>query len=82
MTSSSSKRLLSRQLFDRACDNLATVLPMPRQKKMWQWADENIIVPDIVGSPHPGPLNSGRLPIWRGFLKRLELQHVGNLKTD
>jgi hypothetical protein len=49
--------------------------PKPRQK-LWEWIDENVIVPDIVGSPFPGPLNSGRLPMWRGLLDRLELRRV------
>ncbi len=43
---------------------------------MPDWADENVIVPDIVGSPYPGPLNSNRLPMWRGLLHRLELRRV------
>jgi phage terminase large subunit GpA-like protein len=43
---------------------------------MWEWADENVIVPDVVGSPYPGPLNSGRLPMMRGLLERLELPRV------
>jgi phage terminase large subunit GpA-like protein len=53
----------------------AIIEPKPR-KKMHEWADENIIVPDIVGSPFPGPLDSGRLPMFRGLLDRLELIRV------
>jgi len=54
----------------------AAVHPERPEKKMWEWADENVIVPDIVGSPYPGRLDSGRLPMMRGFLERLELQRV------
>ena len=58
-----------------AAINRALFTPHPR-KPMADWLDENVIVPDIVGSPFPGPLNSSRLPIFRGLLRRLEQRRV------
>ncbi|MEN3369958.1 MAG: hypothetical protein V7609_2101 [Verrucomicrobiota bacterium] len=55
--------------------NRALFTPQPRIS-MPDWADANVIVPDIVGSPYPGPLNSSRLPMWRGLMRRLELRRV------
>jgi phage terminase large subunit GpA-like protein len=49
--------------------------PQPEQK-MWEWIDDNVVVPNIVGSPYPGPINSGRLPLFRGLLERLERRNV------
>jgi phage terminase large subunit GpA-like protein len=53
----------------------AILTPQPRLP-MWKWAEENVIVPDVVGSPFPGPLDTGRLPMWRGLMNRLELRRV------
>jgi phage terminase large subunit GpA-like protein len=49
--------------------------PRPRQS-MADWADANVIVPEIAGSPYPGQLNSNRLPMWRGLLRRLEQRRI------
>ncbi|MDP9290956.1 MAG: phage terminase large subunit family protein, partial [Verrucomicrobiota bacterium] len=53
----------------------AILAPRPRQT-IWQWGDENVIVPEVAGSPFPGPLNSGRMPQWRGLLEKLDQRHV------
>lgn len=33
--------------------------------------ERHVVVPLIVGSPFPGPLNMGHMPQWRGLLRRL-----------
>jgi phage terminase large subunit GpA-like protein len=76
MTPNSAPVRLGRKVVDLFRGIIVPLLqPQPRQS-MWEWIDENVVVPDIVGSPFPGPLNSGRLPMWRGLLERLELRRV------
>jgi phage terminase large subunit GpA-like protein len=80
MKSSKVKAAAGEKLRPKAVDLFRDVvgsilIPKPRQH-MDEWADENIIIPDIVGSPYPGPLDSGRLPMMRGLLRRLELRRV------
>lgn len=44
----------------------ATLRPRPRIA-IWQWADTHVHVPEESGGPHPGQLNTGRFPIFRGL---------------
>lgn len=44
----------------------ATLRPRPRIS-FWQWADENVVVPEECGGPMPGPLRTARFPIFRGL---------------
>jgi Phage terminase large subunit (GpA) len=53
----------------------AILTPQPRQP-MWKWAENEVVVPDVVGSPYPGPLDTSRIPMWRGLMNRLELRRV------
>jgi phage terminase large subunit GpA-like protein len=55
--------------------NRALFTPLPRLP-MWKWAEEWVVVPDVVGSPYPGPLDTSRIPMWRGLMNRLELRRV------
>lgn len=50
----------------------ATLRPRPRIP-IWQWADENVIVPDESGGPHPGRLQTRRFPIFRGLYDLAQL---------
>lgn len=47
----------------------ATLTPLPKQL-IWEWLDENVIVPLIVGSRYPGALDTGIMPQWRGLLEK------------
>jgi hypothetical protein len=38
--------------------------PTPKQP-IWQWADEHFRIPQMVGSPNPGPFDSSQMPFWR-----------------
>ena len=47
----------------------AALLPAPTLL-IWQWLDQNVVVPMIVGSREHGPLDTGRMPQWRGLLEK------------
>jgi phage terminase large subunit GpA-like protein len=38
-------------------------------EKMWQWIDRHVVIPLIVGSTRPGPLNTGLTPHLRGLFE-------------
>lgn len=44
----------------------ATLRPRPRIS-IWAWGDRHVVIPDESGGPHPGQLNTGRFPIFRGL---------------
>lgn len=44
----------------------ATLKPRPRVP-IWQWSDENVVVPEESGGPHPGQLQTRRFPVFRGL---------------
>jgi hypothetical protein len=48
---------------------IRTVLKPRDRKPVWQWYDENIEIPLLVGSTRPGPLNTGIMPQWRSLLE-------------
>ena len=43
--------------------------PLPKQP-IWEWLNENIIVPLIVGSRLPEALDTVVMPQWRGLLEK------------
>lgn len=47
----------------RVCASALQVRPV---QAMWQWIDDHVIIPQIIGSTNPGPLDSSLLPFWRG----------------
>lgn len=61
--------------FGRKCYRLFSSLivgvltPLPVQA-IWEWLDENIIVPQIVGSRLSGKLDTSVMPQWRGLLEK------------
>lgn len=38
--------------------------PTPREP-IWAWADRHFRIPQMVGSPNPGPFDSSQMPFWR-----------------
>lgn len=34
---------------------------------IWEWIDENVVIPQIVGSINPGALDTSKMPFWRGI---------------
>lgn len=49
--------------------------PLPQQK-IWEWLDQNVVVPRTVGSRAPGPLDTGLMPQWRGLLEKYSDRRV------
>lgn len=45
---------------------MCAVIFQPRPvQRVWQWLDEHVSIPEIVGSPNPGPLKTSRFHFWR-----------------
>lgn len=47
----------------RVCSAALQVRPM---QKMWEWIDEHVVIPQVIGSLNPGPLDTSLMPFWRG----------------
>jgi hypothetical protein len=52
--------------------------PTPKEP-IWQWADKHFKIPQIVGSPNPGPFDSNQLPFWRDIFDLLQLPTTRHL---
>ena len=48
----------------RVCGAALQVRPVQR---IWEWIDENVVIPQIVGSVNPGALDTSQMPFWRGI---------------
>lgn len=48
----------------RACSSIFQIRPV---RKVWEWIDQHVAIPVIVGSVNPGPLDTSLLPFWRGI---------------
>jgi phage terminase large subunit GpA-like protein len=53
----------------------AVVKPRPDQR-VWEWIDQNVVIPVIAGAVNPGPLQTQRFPIYRGLYELYWLPHV------
>lgn len=51
----------------RACKASLQVRPVQR---VWQWIDEHVVIPQVISSVNPGPLDTRRMPFWRGIWDR------------
>ena len=52
--------------FNATFRRMAETIFQPRPKEeVWEWADRNVKIPEIVGSLNPGQVNTGRLRFWR-----------------
>ena len=51
-------------IISRVC--LASLQVRPVQR-IWEWIDENVVIPQIVGSVNPGALDTAQMPFWRGI---------------
>jgi len=58
---------------------LASALQVRPTQRIWEWIDEHVIIPQIVGSANPGPLDTSRLPFWRGIYDLYWDKHVHHL---
>jgi phage terminase large subunit GpA-like protein len=45
-------------------------------QKVWQWIDQHMIIPMIVGSRNPGPLDTDLMPPMRGLYDIYWQRHV------
>lgn len=36
-------------------------------QRVWEWIDKNVVIPQIIGSLNPGPLDTSLMPFWRGI---------------
>jgi hypothetical protein len=48
----------------RVCGAALQVRPVQR---IWEWIDEHVVIPQIVGSVNPGALDTSQMPFWRGI---------------
>ena len=48
----------------RVCEASLQVRPVQR---IWEWIDEHVVIPQIVGSVNPGNLDTAQMPFWRGI---------------
>jgi len=48
----------------RVCGSALQVRPV---QKMWEWIDEHVVIPQVIGSLNPGPLDTSLMPFWRGI---------------
>lgn len=48
----------------RVCRATMQVRPL---QKVWEWVDEHVIIPQVIGSLNPGPLDTSLMPFWRGI---------------
>lgn len=53
----------------------AIIRPRPRMR-IWKWLDSFVRVPESSGGPNPGPLRTGRFPIFRGIHDLIQQRHV------
>lgn len=66
----SSEAIFGRKCLRLFCTIIGGILtPLPEQP-IWEWLDENIRVPLIVGSRLPGALDTAVMPQWRGLLEK------------
>lgn len=61
------------EIIRRVCQ--AALKPRPIQR-VWQWIDENVVIPLIVGSTNPGPMDSALVPPMRGLYDLYWLRRV------
>lgn len=48
----------------RVCQSALQVRPVQR---MWEWIDDHVVIPQVIGSLNPGPLDTSLMPFWRGI---------------
>lgn len=48
----------------RVCRSALQIRPVQR---MWEWIDEHVVIPQVIGSLNPGPLDTSLMPFWRGI---------------
>ncbi len=66
--------MISASLIIRRCVE-AALKARPIQR-VWQWIDENVVIPMIVGSTNPGPMDSALVPPMRGLYDLYWQSHV------
>ncbi|MBK8037744.1 MAG: phage terminase large subunit family protein [Verrucomicrobiaceae bacterium] len=44
-----------------------TALQVRPVQRMWEWIDEHVVIPQVIGSLNPGPLDTSLMPFWRGI---------------
>lgn len=73
-----------RPVVQRLRQMLANIMqPTPREP-IWKWADQNFRIPQMVGSPNPGPFDSSQMPFWRlvfDLLQRPKTRHLAVRKS-
>jgi hypothetical protein len=47
----------------------ATMQARPTEK-IWEWIDAHVVIPQVIGSLNPGPLDTSLMPFWRGIYER------------
>jgi hypothetical protein len=49
---------------------LSAIFTPVERREVWQWADEHFRIPQIVGSPNPGPFDSNEVPPWKSVFEQ------------
>ena len=48
----------------RVCKATMQVRPV---QKVWEWIQDHVVIPQVIGSRNPGPLDTSLMPFWRGI---------------
>lgn len=48
----------------RVCAATLAVRPV---QKVWEWIDLHVVIPQVIGSLNPGPMDTSLMPFWRGI---------------
>ena len=63
--------------FEKMLRGLLAAIFMPiARMEVWEWADKWFHIPQIVGSPNPGPFDSNEFPPWKGLFEIYWQRHV------
>jgi phage terminase large subunit GpA-like protein len=46
---------------------LGAALQVRPMQRIWEWIDDHVVIPQIIGSVNPGALDTAQMPFWRGI---------------
>lgn len=59
-----SKLARASDIIRRVCHATMQVRPV---QKVWEWVDQHVVIPQVIGSLNTGPLDTSLMPFWRGI---------------
>lgn len=51
---------------------LSNIMQPTPKEPIWKWADKHFRIPQMVGSPNPGPFDSSQMPFWKQVFDLLQ----------